>query len=285
MKPRLWIGAIGGALLGLCGAGNVIGQDVSYLGSVQYTSGSYFFTEETQSLYFNNGISFSLNSVNLSFNIPFIIQNSPWISYSTSGPLPTGGPGSGMVDSGGHGQRRGRRAIVDPGDQDTVSYTQSSFGDPSVSANIDLFKSSRGQTVIRSNVSMKLPVADPESGFGTGAVDFSTGLSLMHRLGSGTFLTLDGSYWMLGDMEDLDLKNPVGYGLGVGQALADGKVMLIANVLGSSQVIEDIDPPISTGFGMNIQVAQKISLNGNVNIGLSESSSDFGIGFGWYIRL
>lgn len=285
MDRQELIGFIGGALLILSGAGEARAQEVAYSGSLQYATGSYYFTEQTGSVYLNNNLALSGKSVSLSVTVPFIFQNTPWVSYTSSGLLPTGGPSHGMVGSDGQGSRRGRMQHLDPGNADTVNYRGSSFGDPSVSGSVYLYRSSLSRTVVKSNVSVKFPLASPESGFGTGAFDYSVGLSLALAVGSNTFVTVDGTYWMLGDMEELDFINPVGYSAGVGQSLSDGKLLVMASIYGTTRIIEGIDPPLTTGLGMNLRVSPRVSLNGNLMVGLTESSSDVGMGAGWYITL
>lgn len=274
-----------GALLGLSGAGEARAQEVAYSGSLQYATGSYFFTEQTGSLYLTNTLSVSGRLMNLSVTVPFITQDTPWISYTATGLLPTGGPGHDTVGMAGQGGHRGRMQQIDPGNPDTVNYTASSFGDPSLAGGVVLYRSPAGGLAIRGNGSVKLPLADPAGGFGTGAFDYSAGLSLTARLARTTFLALDGSYWVLGDMEELDFINPLGFSAGLGRSFADGKLMVMASLFGSSRIIEGIEPPLTAGLGLNYRVSSAIGLSGNAILGLSESASDFGIGAGWHIRL
>ncbi|MDX1586880.1 MAG: hypothetical protein R3222_09055, partial [Balneolaceae bacterium] len=104
----------------LAGSGwQAISQNLSYNGSAQYATGDYFFTEKTGSFFLSNGLSVRGERITLSINVPYIVQSSPWISYSSHGLLPTGGPGNGTVagrgnDGMGMGNGMGRR--IDPGD-------------------------------------------------------------------------------------------------------------------------------------------------------------------------
>lgn len=263
-------------------------QHLTYNGSAQYATGDYFFTERTGSFFLSNGISVSGESVILSIHVPYIVQSSPWISYSSHGLLATGGPGNGSVsgrgDSGmGMGSGKGRR--VNPGDADTISYTQASFGDPSMSGSIRIFNSPARRTSVQGNFNIKFPLADPTDGFGTGAWDAGAGLSLAQRLGSNYIWLVTAMYWQLGDMEDLNFKNPVSFSSGIGRVFAGSKWMLVANIYGYTRILDEADPPLSTGLSGNVSITEKVQLNANLVFGLSESVSDISTGFGWSIRL
>lgn len=276
------------ALLVLIGTGCIQAQSVTYSGNLQFSTGSYFFTERTESLYFTNGLSISGDRARVSFSIPFIVQNSPWISYGSGGGIPTGGTGHGQVGqqggaSGNQNQNLshgGRHRLDIP---DTVSYRQASFSDPSVHGSLRLYNSPLQNTNLSLNASVKVPFANPASGFGTGAWDFGAGLSLFHRIGT-VFLFGDVMYWQMGDMDDLDLNNPTSVSVGAGKAFSEGKWMLNTSISGSTKIVDTVDPPVNMSAGLGYIISSKMSLNGSFSFGLSESSPDFSAGVGWSIQ-
>lgn len=275
-------------LLGVVGAGSAIAQNITYSGSALYASGSYYFTERTGSFYFNNGIGISGDPISVYLNIPLLVQNTPWISYSGSGVglVPTGGPKSGLVDTTGSsmGGRRGGRHI-DLGSTDTLSFTQTHFADPSLSGRFNLVESNFGKTSLDGTFGIKFPLNDPESGFGTGGWDLGAGLSLAQRFQSGWLIFASGSYWWLGDMDELNLDDIISYGASVGRSYRDGKLMALASLYGSSTAIDGVDPPVSVGAGIGIQPTSTFNINGNIQFGLTESASDISLGLGWSINL
>lgn len=293
-------------LSGAFTAGCVQAQGVSYSGSLQYATGSYFFEETTESISFLNGFGWSGETFSVSFSVPFIYQNSPWISYGAAGYIPTGGPQhkavrdssrKGRGDGNGNGDgRRNMMNSVNEGNYyiqesqediplpDTSSYSQSSLGDPSIYANFKLYTSEAKSTTIRLNSGLKLPFADPNSGFGTGEWDFGLGLSVSQRIQK-FFLIADAMKWWFGDLPDLELKDPLAYSFGVGRSLAGGDWLINASLTGYTEIIEDFDPPINLGFGLGYFVSDRVSLNSTISFGLSESSSDYSVGLGWNIKL
>lgn len=275
-------------LFSLAGEECVTAQKVTYSGNLQYSTGSYFFTEKTESFYFSNGLSVSGERARISFTIPYVVQSSPWISYGTSGGIPTGGTGHGQVGQHGSGTgnqyqdlaRRGRHRVDLP---DTVSYRQASFSDPSIFGSLQIFNSSAQTTNLNLNASAKLPFTKPASGFGTGAWDFGAGISLFHRIQT-MFLFLDTMYWRMGDMNDLDLINPLTGSAGAGKAFKGGEWMVNASISGSTKIIGSVDPPLNLNTGLGYLKSQKTSLNTTFSFGLSESSPDFTASVGWSIQ-
>lgn len=268
---------------------NVSAQSLSYTGNLQFSTGDYFFTERTESVYFTNGLSFSGSRTRISFNLPYVIQSSPLISYGSSGGIPTGGTGHRQV-----GQKSGGRGNQSPNNsenghgrveiQDTVSYRTASFADPSVYGSFKILSSTSTSTSLTLNTSVKIPLAKPSSGFGTGEWDFGAGLSLFQRFHS-IFIFGDVMFWRMGDMADLALNNPVSLSAGVGKAFINGKWMVSTSAAGSTKIIDSADPPASLNIGLGYYKSTKASINGTLSVGLSESSADVSAGIGWSYQL
>lgn len=273
-------------LLEIGGAGNLVAQQLYYNGNMQLASGSYFFGERTQSFYVTNGFSINDLRYNASFSFPFVVQNSPWISYSGTGGIPTGGPQSesvGQHTRQGMGQGMGgRRQHIDL--PDTASYNQSGFSDPSANMGYRIIGKDYGTTSVKLNASLKFPLADPTRGFGTGEWDVGWGGSVSQRINT-WFISGNLMYWHYGDMPDLELKNALNYGAGIGKSLAGGKWMLLGSFFGMTEIIEDVDPPLSAGLGIGRQIGGRTNFNANIYFGLSESSSDVAVGAGWQVKL
>lgn len=277
-------------LIWFAGAVQLQAQTLYYSGSLQYATGSYFFTERTGSFYFSNSLGVSSDQLSLYVSIPLIYQNTPWISYTKTGAglLPTGGPQSKLVDrrrqqASGNGSGN-RRNAIDPGLADTTSFSEAHIGDPSVSANIQLWSSRSGQTNITSNWGLKFPLVDEDSGFGTGGWDIGGGLSWSQRFGQSYLLMISGMYWYLEDMDELDLNNLLSYSAAVGRTFSDGKLLGTVSLMGSTEIIDEVDPPINVGAGLNYRVSTATNLNTNILFGLTESASDVSIGVGCSIN-
>lgn len=295
------------------------GQDISYSGSLHYSTGEYYFAERTSTAYLLTGLSVDVERVRFSVDLPVIWQSTPWVSYVPGGGVPTGGTqdgetrdglgqrdrdadGTGDGDGTGPGGRGSataarsaatgsapgvRTATVRDGRvvlQDTTRYEDVGVGDPSFRADIDLLPAGVGEWSVTLGGEVKAPLADPDQGFGTGEWDGGVSISVARRIG-GTFVFGDLGYWVLGDMDELELQDPVAWAAGVGHTVAEGKVGLLASVSGYSTIVEGTDPPVEADGGVTYQIAPRRSVSANVSFGLTESSPDVAFAAGWTVGL
>lgn len=265
---------------------SVVAQTVSYTGSTQFSTGSYYFEDSTNSFYFSNGLSVQKGIVTMSFNIPYVFQSTPWVSYTEFGGIPTGGTQQGEVKQagrqGGHGQGRGNGTITLT---DTTSYNQSGFSDPTIAASFSILSDRYHRLIISLNSQVKIPVASPSKGFGTGAWDAGIGVSLSKGIFDNIMLFANSMYWRLGDMDELELKDAASYSVGLGLFFHGGNVMFNSSISGITKIADEFDAPISLNVGTGVNVYESVYLNANFSIGLSEASPDFSFGFGWTVGL
>ncbi len=254
----------------------VAGQKINYAGSLQFATGDYLFLDRTNSIYLFNGISLSGGRFRASAGIPLIYQNSPWVSHGGTGMIPTGGPEHKEVGRGGRGG-----GISLP---DTTTWSTVGIGDPLLRADVELFEEKSMMPSLRFGVSVKAPVADVDLGFGTGEWDYGGGVSIAKRI-RGSTLLVDMTYWVLGDLEELELENPVVYGVSLGRTLYGGKTSVLLSFSGSSRIMEGLDPPVQLGLGVGYSLKSGSSILGSVGFGITETTPDFSISLGWQIGL
>ncbi len=274
------IKAVGFALAVLAAASSGRAQQVAYTGSVNYANGDYIFTERTSSVYLFNGISVSSARLSVAANLPLIYQTTPWVSYSTIGAIPSGGS---TGSDAGRGSDRRSSGATPTAITDTATYSDFGIGDPTIHAGAFVVTEGSSRPSIQLFGDVKIPVADVERGFGTGAWDFGAGLNLSKGLGR-TFITAGVAYWALGDMPDLELKENIGYGVSVGW-LPGYRVAAVVSFSGYTQIIEGQDPPLLlTAVGSYLFSAGR-SLSASIGLGLTESSPDFSLGIGWRVGM
>lgn len=252
------------------------GGCATYTGSVQIATGDYIFSDRTTSFYFHNGIRFSAGPLSISTNIPMVYQSSPWVSYSGAGMIPSGGTQHSQIGGRKHGDKM---ALVD-----TVQYDQVGLGDPSLHLDVELLRERRTVPSLHLTADLKAPLADMNSGFGTGEWDYSAGFSLAKTVGR-SFVFVDVAYWVLGDLPDLVLHDAVAYGIAFGRPLAAGKYAVLISLSGYSRILEDTDPPAQVGIAISHRLSSSVSLSGNVALGVTESTPDVSASLGWQIGL
>lgn len=293
-------------------AGRAAGQEITYSGSLQVSTGDYYFTERTNSAYLSNGLSLKTGALRISASLPVIWQSSPWVSHARGGVVPTGGtqqdevgdrlgergrdrdgtgpgPSAARARAGTVGDTGGavRAAAVRAGRivlEDTTGYEEVGVGDPVFRAELDLTPGGPTRWSVALAGEVKPSLADPDRGFGTGAWDGGVDLSVTRRLSS-TFLFASVGYQVLGDMEELELKDPLTYAAGLGFTRPGATVGLLASVSGSTRILENTDPPLQIGAGMNLRTAPGRNLGANVALGLTESSPDVSVAVGWTLEL
>ena len=279
--------------------------DVTYTGSIHYSTGEYLFTERSHSVSLLNGLQLRWERVQLSASMPLIYQTTPWISTSTGTPIPTGGPQSGTVrDSlggrgGGDGDGMGpggsgsasvsgsrAEASHDPiAIEDTATYDEIGAGDPMFGLSVTAVREDDGAPLTLSlRGDLKVPVADVDQGFGTGQADFGAGGSVSKQLGDAYVFT-DLEYWVFGDMPDLELNNALSYAAGVGHV--SGSVGVSAMLSGYTRILEGTDPPMTVSGGLSVFPGQtgRTGISVTAAAGLTESSPDFSLSAGWSLRL
>ncbi len=271
-------GVVAGVALATLAARPLAGQ-VDYIGSVQFASGDYIFSERTNSALLFNGISASAGALGLTLSLPLILQSTPWITYGGLTAIPSGGTEHSELGRQMEGRHHEAVTLVD-----TTTYQEFGIGDPLAHADFRLWKEGAVLPSLRITADVKAPIADVDRGFGTGAWDYSAGLSLAKSLGR-TMLFTDLAYWVLGDLPDLELKDPLAYSFGFGHALPGGRVGLLASVFGYTRILEGVDPPAQVSLGLSYLLGSGRSLIGSAAFGLSESSPDVSFSFGWRFRL
>lgn len=273
-------------------AARVDAQRMTYFGGVSYSGGSYVFDARSHTFFFSNGLRLDLGRVDVGVSVPLVTQNGGLItSVAGDVPLPTGGSQSGFVRDRTSGQTLGTRKGRRSGDTMMADSTlvfvdeySTELGDPYLSVSGELFS---GFGTVRSFAlrgSAKTPVADPESGAGSGAWDFGVGASAIVAAG-GVLLLADAAYWWLGDMPDLELRDALSYALGGSVPAFSGRGSLMLMLSGMSRTIEAMEPPLSLSASLSRFAGDRTYLSAGAGIGLTESAPDFSVNLAWSIRI
>lgn len=269
------------------------GQDgVTYFGSLQFASGDYSLSETTNSLILFNGFTLERGSWTVSATLPVIHQDTPFVTYSGGVPNPSGrrqgmSPDDEVDDDpiGGQvGRGPGGNGIDELPDPDSLTFDENGVGDPVF--RFEFTADERQNTGLTFGVygAFKPPLADEESGFGTGGWDYGAGLTVTKRANS-VFLLADLGYWIFGDLPDLNLKDPLLYSLGVGRSLKGGRYSVLASVFGNTETVDGVDGPLQASFSLNRILRSGRGLHVTLATGLTDSAPDVSLSAGWRIGL
>lgn len=271
-------------------------QSLFYEGGAAVASGEYIFTERTTSWTWYNGLAVNAGPVTFRASFPTYVQNTTLITGSSTGFVPSGGSSSGVVgdsSSARKGVRRGRSSSsfsvvdalgsgTDPVEVPTSAVTgyEATLGDPSVNMRVTAWRGVR--TSVELGAGAKIPITDTTD-FGTGEWDIGGSISVSQRLGSSTLLGLDVSYWHLGDLPDLDFRDPILATVSIAYLNLDGWGGM-GLVSGSRSVIEGFQDTYSVGLGVS-KVWARTALGMTGSLGLSETAPDFTLGINWRVGI
>lgn len=315
-KGRWLVMAVGMLALVPAVSARVAAQRIEYSSSVSASRGAFVFSEPTTSWVFDQGLLLNAEWWRLGLNLPVVMQNSSAITYIGGIPLPTGGPYSGTMAGRSSGETipmRGRRgagsgsgagtgafsdarigtawtlmppsgaSLVDSGAVEEPGALALNVGDPVLQAETELTLGARGTTRLGAKLLTKLPLADPESGVGTGEFDYGAGLTFS-AAAARTFFFADVSHWVLGDMPDLGLRDLTSGSLGIGLTFGEmGRLSTLASVSGATAIVDNVDPPLSAGLSLGLAVREQRFVTLGATVGLSESSPDWGVTVGWRV--
>lgn len=297
MTRRGWLGAASLAVMAQAASA----QQLHYEGALSLASGTYIFTERTNSWTLSTGLAFAAGPVTLRGTMPMFLQNTTLLTSSGGVLVPTGGSSSGTV-SDSSAARRGRGggsmgstaasalpaaslSIAENADgpievpTSAVTGYEAHAGDPLVGATVSL---GSGRTGLLIGASAKVPLNDT-TGYGTGAWDFGGSASLSYLFGLTTMISVDAAYWIMGDLPELDLKDPLLLSATVSYlGLAGWGVS--GSISTASPVIEGFaSSTLVSGSVFTIAGGRSVGLN--VGIGLSEMAPDITVSLSWRMRL
>ena len=265
---------LGIVLLGQGFAGAIHGQEVAYTGSLQVGAGDYIFSERTFTLYLFSGLTVEEGPFRFSTNVPVIVQSTPWISYGGAGMLPTGGGQHAEVDHRNDGEDV---VLSDEGESRLVG-----LGDPVSRLDVEAVTERRMFPSVHLLAEVKFPLADVRHGFGTGRWDYGAGFSVSKTVRERSY-SFELLYISLGDLPELELRDPVSFYFAVGQPLADGAFDVLVSLSGYSRVVEDVEHPALFGVDLVHHLDSRNRILVGAGFGITESSPDVLLSLGWRI--
>lgn len=280
-------------VFGLTGTRPLASQTVHYEGSVSATTGRYIFSERTTSIAWSSGLAVTVGRVTIRAAVPVWWQNTPLVTASGMGQIPSGGGGErsrAVSDSAmarrrrGDGTGGGGQAGMMPAlaadaavPVDVTQQYETALGDPVASASMTF---GTGRATVTLGVGAKVPVADTAS-FGTGEWDVGGSAALSVRVRDRTLVGVDASYWHLGDLAELDFRDPVTGGVSLSH-LFGSRWGAMVSATAATAPIEGFPGPAAIGGGVTrFWGGSAVGLN--LAVGLTQTSPDVSGGLTWRI--
>jgi hypothetical protein len=139
-----------------------------------------------------------------------------------------------------------------------------------------------GRVTVSVNAAAKAPLAS-ENDYGTGSWDAGGGAGVLLAAGRGWMVGVDVSWWRLGDLDSLALRDPVSGTATLARPL--GRDLMGAFVLtAGSSAIEGYDGPVTAGLYLSRARAGR-SISVGLTIGFTEIAPDALVSISWGVPL
>lgn len=279
--------------------GPAVAQSLDLGASVQYSRGEYIFTEPTETVSFYGSLGFRHSRLRVTLGLPVVTQDTHAITVVGGHSLPTGGPdhgavagrgGDGRVPMGGQGRGTGGpspgawdlpsndlagQTMPTPDTVEGPGARETHVGDPLLTAALEVWTGTGAVRAIEVTGSVKPPLADLDSGIGTGQWDAGLGASMAFGLGR-TLVFTDLAWWSYGDLPDLELQDGLSWSAAVGRPLGERTTGMIG-VWGGNRIIATADPPLTLSALLSRRLGDHSSVGLSIGSGLTESAQDLSL--------
>jgi len=255
-------------------------QRLAYEGGLSLATGTYIFSSRTTSWTLASGLSARTGRFTLRATAPLYVQNTSLLTGSGVGMMPSGGPSSGIVRDSGMGgggmMSGGRHRLVMPAS--AMTRYRVAPGDPVVQLG---WSALQDATALTTSVAAKIPLTDTTA-FGTGAWDVGATLSFTRHFGT-RFVGLDVAYWHLGDLPELDFRDPVLASVSAGRTVgARWAASLFAS--GGTATLRGYDAPFVIGATV-ARLGTPALWGVTAAIGLTQTVPDVAVSLTWRVAL
>ena len=207
----------------------------------------------------------------------------PYIYQSNSTTVTLGGmrfPAR-MEGSGGGGGAGGGMGMGSSASSSDLSDSQSGLGDITLTAGYAVLEEQENSPLVRPLLYAKFPTADENKGLGTGEFDYGAGLGLAKWFGNWSTY-LEGMYVLPGSSGDFDTDNYWTYQVSASYRLND-TLRPGVSLLGGTAAFDEASDPLEARLNLDYWASDRGSFGCYLAKGLSDGSSDFGVGIFGYI--
>ncbi len=247
--------------------------EITVSGLLKWNSGNYVYSDITNTTYLYPTLRYKTDFYFVSVGLPFIAQNTDLITHMGYGIIPSehghgdqssdDGHNHGMFSGGHMGDHAMNRAV----------------GDLFLNMGMTMVKEGDNIPALSFTALVKLPTAGTDQNLGTGELDYGIGISARKNMGF-VYGFWDINYYLLGDPQEIELMNPIGFGLGIGKPLLNGKLSFLAYYYGYTEILKGVEPPREITLNTNYHINPMYQINGGISFGFSESSPDLGLFIG-----
>lgn len=265
-------------------------QEATWDLSLRTASGRYTLDETVTSVLLVNQATLSFSGLFLEAALPVVWQDSADVLWVGGGVMPVGphggdghhggpggdpdGPGGGQPGGGGGG---GKAEAPGPAAAD---FDHLGVGDLYLTAGWTVVRGALGHGRAAAFASVKVPIADRGSGFGTGEWDAGAGVAL-GRTTDQVSLQARVAWWTFGDTPELELDDALVAEVAALRSLAGGRWAVGASAWGRTRTVEGVEGPVAAGVTVSRRLTGGGSVYATAEAGLTESAPDVALVLGW----
>jgi hypothetical protein len=131
-------------------------------------------------------------------------------------------------------------------------------------------------------VKVKIPTAQEERGLGTGKTDYGFGVEVDKEVGP-IYLFGDAGYTVVGKIRSLNFRNRPMASIGVGKQVSESVTLSSMLDWRRSIIVGNTNPAELVGV-LSYRVNRRVTVSPNAFVGLTDGSSDFGVGMQMSLR-
>lgn len=252
--------------------------------SLQYSGGNYLSNNSNKIIYLYGGAGYQTNNWSFSISIPIVAQSAGGVGQVGGMMLPNGNNDNSsrsMMDN--IGGNNNDSMLGNDGspinNQSMSSFGHVGLGDLYIYGSYNLFEDHISSFSITLNSFVKIPTANSSQGLGTGKFDFGLSTTVKQIVESYIGF-VDIGYIEVGKPENINYRNPISFGLGIGRLFDDGNYSLLLYYQAYTTIIDGYDAPRLISLGFNFKINPKLTLSLIGAGGLSKVTSDFSFSSG-----
>lgn len=260
----------------------VLGQEGWTLStSLQYSGGNYMSNNSNKIIYLYVGAGYQKNDWSFNISVPFVAQSAGGVGQVGGGMmLPNGNNGSssgGVMGNNGGGMMG--NGVSATNTQSMSSFGHVGLGDVYLYGSYNIFEDHASLFSLTLNSFVKIPTANYSQGLGTGKFDYGVSATIRQTVKS--YLAFaDLGYIEIGKPANINYRNPISFGLGIGRLFDDGNYSLLLYYQAYTTIIDGYDAPRLISLGFNFKINPKLTLSLIGAGGLSKVTSDFSFSSG-----
>ena len=271
-------------LVGLWSAGVGAQGTILLVGETRFAAGRYGTDRAVSTLSVSAGAVVTTGRWRWWATVPIVFQDAGSVRTIGGGMVPVdsaliarSGGGSGGMMGGGSG---GGAGMAESG---TGMISNAGIGDPLLRLDMTLWGAPGGARALSLFTAVKVPLARPSDGFGSGRWDEAIGASVVQHRGA-LSLFVDAAYWNVGRVAEEPYRDAVVGAVTLARTLRGERQRIFSSFVATTPFAQGLDGSRQLGLGWIGMAPDGRALSVSATVGLSAAAPATTIVLGWQWR-